>query len=254
MKYAFGTSGTAASRLESIAEFFNPLAAALVRQYTDESATTAVDLGCGPGFTTDMLAHATDCPKVYGLDNSQEFLAAAKERFPRYTFLEHDATHTPFPVTADIMYVRFLLSHLPGVIELVNAWSAQLANGGTLVIEEVEAVESEVEVFRTYLSVNEAIVASQKARLFVGGELARGSYDARVLLNDCAVLPVADSQAATWFFPNTQTIWKDNECVSERLTPAEAEEVSGELARIVDSGTKSSNVTWKMRRLVLRRD
>jgi len=99
MKYTFGTSNKAASRLESIAEFFNPLARSLVREHANEAATTAVDLGCGPGFTTDMLSHATDCPEIYGLDNSQEFLLAARERFSRYTFLQHDATQIPFPVT-----------------------------------------------------------------------------------------------------------------------------------------------------------
>ena len=99
---------------------------------------------------------------------------------------------------------------------------------------------------------NEAIVASHGASLFVGGQLAGGEYDADVLLNDCAVLPVRNCQAARWFLPNTRTIWKEHECVLERLTTMEAEEISRELSSIANSNDVDSDITWKMRRIVLR--
>lgn len=252
-RYTFGTTSEAASRLEEIAEFFNPLAAALVMQYPPASAGVAVDIGCGPGFTTDMLHHATGCPNVYGLDNSDDFLSQARQRFPHCAFMKHDVTELPFPVTADVLYVRFVLSHLRGVVELVNGWATQLTPGGVLMVEEVEAVETEVAVFRTYLSMNETIVASRDACLFVGRELAHGVYDADVLLNDCAIFPVPNSRAASWFLPNTTTIWKTHECVLERLNPAEAQEISRELSSIADSNDVDSDITWKMRRIVLKR-
>ena len=253
MKYTFGTTSEAASRLEAIADFFNPLASRLVRRYAGRSAKAAVDVGCGPGFTTDMLYNAVKCPNVYGLDNSTRFLSQARKRFPHCIFMKHDITKVPFPVQGDVIYVRFVLSHLQNVVSLVNSWTTQLAPGGTLLIEEVEAVDTEVGVFKTYLSVNTAVVASQGTSLFVGAELAEGAYDADVLANDCAVLPVANSRAASWFLPNTRTIWKGNECVLQRLSPAEAEEISRELSSIADSGDPASDITWKMRRLVLRR-
>ena len=118
MKYTFGTDQAAASRLEEIARYFNPPAVEFIRENLHGPVSSALDLGCGPGYTTDMLSSAIDCPDVYGLDTSSEFLKMAAERFSHCTFVEHDVTVTPFPVQAEVMYVRFLLSHLRDVVDL----------------------------------------------------------------------------------------------------------------------------------------
>jgi SAM-dependent methyltransferase len=253
MKYTFGTSRAAAARLEAIARFFNPLAAQLIGQYVVSPIRVAVDLGCGPGFTTAMLHRAAHAENTYGLDNSAEFLALARDWLPHCHFVQHDLTRVPFPVTADVMYVRFVLSHLPNPVEMVRNWVTQLTAGGILVIEEVEGIDTEVEVFRRYLSTSEALVASQGTRLFVGGELAGRDYHADVLHDKCAVLPVPDGQAATWFLPNTRTVWRESQCVLERLGLPEIESISKALLSLPNSGEHGSHITWRMRRLVLKR-
>jgi trans-aconitate 2-methyltransferase len=253
MKYTFGTSSEAAARLEAIARFFNPLTARLIREHVVATPGVAIDLGCGPGFTTDMLSRAAGARETYGLDRSGEFLARAGAQYPHCRFLEHDVTVIPFPVSADVMYVRFVLSHLLDPVEVVNDWITQLAVGGILVIEEVEAIDTEIDVFKRYLAGSDALVASQGARLFVGGELAGGAYDANILLDHCATLPVPDSQAAEWFLPNTQTVWRETPCVVDRLGAAGIEAISDELARLMHSGEQCSHITWHMRRLVLMR-
>lgn len=252
MKYTFGTDDRAASRLKDMAKFFNPLASQLVQQYAPMTAMVALDLGCGPGFTTDMLFHAARAEVTCGLDTSAQFIATAREQFPHCRFLEHDITRVPFPMRADVMYVRFVLSHLPRPVERVNTWVTQLTPGGILVIEEVEAVDTPVEVFNLYLSTNAAVVASQGANLFVGPLLAGGEYKADLLLDDCALLPVPDSQAASWFLPNTETFWRQSECVLERFSLPEIESISRSLKRLVASGGQSSRITWRIRRIVLR--
>ncbi|MBN1867222.1 class I SAM-dependent methyltransferase [Candidatus Sumerlaeota bacterium] len=253
-KYTFGTGPEAASRLGEISKFFNPLAQAPIEEVVVDPPAVAVDLGCGPGFTTDMLSRSARPGETWGLDRSPAFLALARERFPHCRFIEHDVTTVPFPSRPDVMYARFVLSHLLEPVEIVRRWVGQLAVGGVLVVEEVEAVETDVEVFRRYLSTNEILVASQGARLFVGAELAGRDYGARVVLDDCPALPVADSQAATWFLPNTQTIWRENACVLERWSPREIEEISNALSELANSDDRRSRTVWKMRRIVLRRD
>jgi trans-aconitate 2-methyltransferase len=254
MKYTFGTSIEAASRLEDIARFFNPLAASLIERYASESPKVAIDLGCGPGFSTDMLSRAGRARETIGLDDSPEFLATARDRFRHCRFIEHDVTRTPFPATADIMYVRFLLSHLPEPVELMRQWATQLRPGGVLVLDETEAVESEVDVFRRYLSASAALVASQGARLFVGAELAGKDYRARTLLDECAVWPVPDSRAATWFLPNTKTVWRSSDVVLGLLSLSEIEGISGALSDLAGSEEKDSRITWRIRRIVLKRE
>jgi trans-aconitate 2-methyltransferase len=71
--YTYGTNSAAASRLEEIAKYFNPRAANFLRQHIPGVPGIGIDLGCGPGFTTNMLAEATGCPRIYGFDNSPTF-------------------------------------------------------------------------------------------------------------------------------------------------------------------------------------
>ncbi len=253
MKYTFGTDRTAAQRLEEIARFFNPLAADFIREHVDGPVGSALDLGCGPGHTTDMFSSAIDCPDVYGMDISSQFLTMAAERFPHCTFIEHDVAKTPFPVRAEIMYVRFLLSHLRDVVDLVNRWTTQLTAHGRLIVDELEGVDTEVPVFQEYLAVNEGLVSSQGASLYAGGLLADGGYDAEILSNECVEIPVPNHTVATWFLPNTRTVWKEEPYVLEKVPPERRREISGEILRIKETGDTRVANTWKMRRIVLQK-
>lgn len=251
--YTFGTSPTAALRLEEIAEYFNPPAAGFIRQFTPKVPDIALDLGCGPGFTTSMLAEATGCPDTYGIDNSSEFLGMAQRRFSNCTFLEHDVTTIPYPVTAEIMYSRFLLCHLRDPLCVVDACMSQLKPEGLCFIEEIDKIDTDVEVFRMYLSVAEGIVATQGASLFVGETLAEAGYQWEVTCNEPVLLPVINRQAASWFYWNTQTIWKENLYVQDRLDPEESEAIAKELSQMKERSDSHSGITWKLRRIVLRK-
>ena len=196
-EYTYGTSSTATSRLEEVAKFFNPLATDLIRQFVSVPRDTAVDIGCGPGFSTNMLAEAAMCRNTYGLDRSREFLELATERFDDCRFLEHDVTQVPFPVTADVMYARFVLCHLREPVKLVANWITQLNPMGLLFVDEIDAIDTDLEVFRTYLAMAEGIIATQRACLYVGKTLGAADYDAEALFNESVVLPVTNRQAAS---------------------------------------------------------
>ena len=253
MKYTFGTDEAAAERLEEIARFFNPPAVRFIREHVDGPVASALDLGCGPGHTTAMLSSAVNCADVYGMDVSPQFLAMAAERFPHCTFVEHDVTKTPFPLQPAVMYVRFVLSHLRDAVGLVNRWTAQLPEGGRLLVDELESIETEVPVFQEYLAVNEGLVASQGATLYVGGLLAEGMYDAEVLCNECAELPVRNFTVAAWFLPNTSTVWEEEPYVLERVPRARRKDIAAEIRHINEAGDARIGNHWKMRRIVLRK-
>ena len=253
MRYTYGTSETAVCRLEEIAKFFNPLASKFICQYIKGPINSAIDLGCGPGFTTDMLSRATHCPSVYGLDTSANFLKIATTRFGHCTFIEHDVTKFPFPVQAEVIYVRFLLSHLKDIVELVNQWTQELTESGILIIEELEDIDTRIEVFKKYEQINAGLIASQGGFLYAGNLLAGGDYNAEVLYNKYISIPVANYQAATWFYPNTISIWEKEQYVLDNLTKKQRKEISEEIFRIQESNDDSVDSTWKIRRLVLKR-
>ncbi len=48
------------------------------------------DLGCGPGNSTELLAHAWPDARIIGLDSSEAMLTQARERLPHCTFLKED--------------------------------------------------------------------------------------------------------------------------------------------------------------------
>ncbi len=252
-EYTFGTDSAAASRLEKIAEHYNPLAAKTIRRFVEKPVGAAIDLGCGPGFTTHMLADATGCQQVYGIDNSREFLDMAAQRFKQYTFLPHDVTQAPFPTKADVIYTRFLLCHLKAALELVALWMTQLNPNGLLFIDEIDAIDTDLPIFKTYLETAEGIIAAQGGCLYVGKVLGSADFEADVLLNEPYDLPVADHLAASWFFPNTQTIWNENQYVLDHLDPEQRKTIGHELKRLSGIQLSPSNITWRMRALVLRK-
>src|SRR5205085_1016437 len=74
----------------------------------------ALDLGCGPGFTTRLIADTVRCDRIIGLDSSKAFIELARANSgERLSFFEHDVTATPFPCRpANLIFSRFLLTHL----------------------------------------------------------------------------------------------------------------------------------------------
>ncbi|MFH1368810.1 MAG: class I SAM-dependent methyltransferase [Elusimicrobiota bacterium] len=252
MRYTFGTNEIAARRLEKVARIFNPHSAEFIREYVPYPVVSAVDMGCGPGFTTHLLNMTVKSKEIYGMDSSEAFLHRAMDRFSEYVFVCHDLTRMPFPLKPEVMYVRFVLSHMPDPVALVNDWTSQLNERGALLIEEVEDIKTDVPVFKRYLEINKGLVGSQRAALYVGKELSRGAYDAEILANRCVEVAVSDSAAAEMFYPNTISIWRDEPYVTSTVPASERKDISCELREIIGSGGGKSGITWKMRRIVLR--
>jgi len=132
-----------------------------IKKHAGKPVVSAVDLGCGPGFTTQMLNMAATAKEVYGFDNSDTLLFSAMEKFPECIFVKHDPASTPFPVKPELMYARFVLSRLPEPVKVVNNWLKELGSGGVLLIEELEDTKT-------------------------AGELSKGRYDGSVLSNEAA--------------------------------------------------------------------
>lgn len=149
------------------------------------------------------------------------------------------------------MYCRFLLSHLRSPAALVDLWLDELSPGGLLLLEEVEDIDTGIEVFQRYLEVNRGLVASQNAQLYVGGILGGSEYAHTSLVNEIAVLPIDNARAAAMFYPNTISIWEEDEYVLQSLTAAERHEISDGLRELALSGGGPTGIVWKMRRMVI---
>jgi SAM-dependent methyltransferase len=173
-RYTYGDSDLAGARLAIVAELFGSASAAFLRTAVDRSPGLALDLGSGPGHTTRLVRDVTGAVRTVGLDRSRAFVATAtSDAPPGVSFVQHDATVVPLPLEApDLIYARLLLAHLSDRASIVAAWCGELAPGGRLLLDEVEAVDTEDPVMRTYLDdVAIPVVTSQGGRLIVGPEL-----------------------------------------------------------------------------------
>lgn len=252
MRYTFGTNEIALERLGKISAVFNPHSQSFIREHIRNAVGSALDLGCGPCFTTQMLSMVVPSKEVYGIDISEEFLSKAMGLFDDCVFIKHDLTNTPFPVFADVMYSRFVLAHLDNPVTLVNRWADELSFDGTLFIEEVEDIETKIDVFNRYLSVNRGLVASQGAELYAGKKLSKGKYHAKVLSNKCIALPVKNCDAAAMFYPNTVSIWEKEEYVLDTISHKERKEISSLLFEMMNSRDESTGIVWGIRRIALK--
>lgn len=172
--YQFGDTPVAKNRLELLATVFQPSTAGFLRRAVSEPPRLAVDLGAGPGLSTDLLRQITKAARTVGLDSSPEFVAAARSRFgDTAEFVQHDVSHLPFPVSkADVIYCRFLLTHLQEGTGAVAGWLGQGNVGGLILLEELEFIETASPEFEAYERFVETLLASQGQTLFIGSKVA----------------------------------------------------------------------------------
>ncbi|KQX95974.1 trans-aconitate 2-methyltransferase [Variovorax sp. Root473] len=125
---------------------------ALYRRYEDErtrpaqellarvplaEAARVVDLGCGPGNSTELLAHRFPTAQVTGTDNSEAMLVSARERLPAARFeLSDIATWAPREKEApDLIYANASLQWVPDHETLIPRLFDALAPGGVLAVQ-----------------------------------------------------------------------------------------------------------------------
>jgi trans-aconitate methyltransferase len=133
MPYLFQDTGLAARRLSVLAEVFTPASQAFLQDMVQARPELALDLGCGPGYTTRLLAETTDCAQAFGLDASAHFVELATEKYAdtRISFVHHDLTHIPFPIgTGDLLFCRMLLTHLRDPLAIIELWATQMRPHG----------------------------------------------------------------------------------------------------------------------------
>jgi ubiquinone/menaquinone biosynthesis C-methylase UbiE len=102
-----------------------------------------LDLGCGSGdVTLKMAALVGEGGEVVGVDADRAILRLAEQEAERHqglpvTFRRLDAERLAEESAYDLVYARYLLSHLPRPERVVEVMARALRSGALLVVEDV---------------------------------------------------------------------------------------------------------------------
>jgi trans-aconitate 2-methyltransferase len=96
---------------------------------------TAVDIGCGPGNSTETLAARVPGAEVSGMDSSPDMIAAARQRLPQFRFDVSDIATWDAPRPYDLILANAVLQWVPDHERLFPSLVGKLAPGGSLAVQ-----------------------------------------------------------------------------------------------------------------------
>jgi len=182
--YTFGDGDLAAQRLERLAEAYSESTESFLRQFRPTEVSVAIDLGSGLGLSTKLLQRVTEARTVIGYERSTRYLNVARGRFPELTFREVDVLAPEFPNREiDLIYSRFLLTHLHEPERAVACCIAHLRQGGRLLLEELSDLRSSITSLQTYYRLVGEMQTHYGQELYIGKRLHAIVEQAR----DCVV-------------------------------------------------------------------
>lgn len=98
-------------------------------------ARSVIDLGCGPGNSTELLVEHFPGATVRGLDSSADMIEAARQRLPAVTFDTADIGRWNEPGPFDVIFANAVLQWLPDHATLLPSLVDKLAEGGSLAVQ-----------------------------------------------------------------------------------------------------------------------
>ena len=184
-----------AERLHLLNRVKWPTTESLLRAAGLGAGMRCLDVGCGSGdVTLKMAAIAGTEGNVVGVDRDQSILRLAEQEAKRQgllvTFRQLDAEELTRESVYDLVFARYLLSHLPRPERVVEAMVRALRPGGRLILEDVffpghicypanAAFTRYLELYQTVAGVKEGGDAAIGPRL-LGLALQAGLVEVRV--------------------------------------------------------------------------
>jgi trans-aconitate 2-methyltransferase len=255
--YTFGDGGLAAERLQLLASTFEPSSAQLLRMVACVAPRRALDLGCGSGWSTRLLHALTGPTTTLGIDSSAEHVARARRVAP--PGVEYDVREATAPAAwpgepPDLLYCRFLLTHLRHPEQALAAWAGGAADAATLVVEETADISSDHPAFARYYALVDELQLHYGQRLRVGRTLAGAPAGSgwRTELSTVRALSLPAARMAGLHFLNLQT-WRQDSYARAAMS-ANADELGAlgaELAAVADGSRSAPPVRYEMRQIVM---
>jgi 2-polyprenyl-3-methyl-5-hydroxy-6-metoxy-1,4-benzoquinol methylase len=148
-------------RLRVLARVMSPTTDDLLDRLAIDPSARCLDIGCGGGDVTVALARRARDGAAVGVDVDETKIDVARAEaadagVDNVEFRLQDVTDpTPGGDLFDLVYARFLLTHLPDPAAALSNMRQQLVGGGVLVIEDIDFsghfCEPDSSAFRRYV-------------------------------------------------------------------------------------------------------
>jgi trans-aconitate 2-methyltransferase len=104
----------------------------LLAQVPLETVASAIDLGCGPGNSTELLIQRYGADAVSGLDSDPNMLHAARKRLPGTRFAEADLATWKPDEPVDLLFSNAVFQWVPDHLVVLARLMDGLKAGGVL--------------------------------------------------------------------------------------------------------------------------
>ena len=143
-RYVISGGKDGKERLKLLSQVMAPTTSQLLKTAGIGEGMTCLDVGCGGGFVTRLLADFVGPRgKVVGTDMDNVILALAREdveaeRLENVEFRHADASVCQDEAAYDLVYARFLLTHLSEPEKCLDTMLKACKPGGLIVIEDID--------------------------------------------------------------------------------------------------------------------
>lgn len=107
----------------------------LLAQVPFDKPRRVVDMGCGPGNSTELLVERFPGSEIIGLDNSPNMLAEARLRLPQVKFETADAATWVPDAQTDVVFANAIYQWVPDHIEAMQNILNAMPSGGVLAVQ-----------------------------------------------------------------------------------------------------------------------
>ncbi|MFJ1311512.1 trans-aconitate 2-methyltransferase [Agrobacterium sp. P15N1-A] len=118
----------------------------LLARVPHANCSSVVDIGCGPGNSTELLVERFSTAQVSGIDSSPTMIEAAKKRLPNVSFEVADIEDWQPASTPDLLFANAVLQWVPNHRSLFPRLASYLSSGGIFAVQMPDNLDEQTHV------------------------------------------------------------------------------------------------------------